>query len=272
MGKHNSSKTRVEPVFERLSKSDPTGESWLPKLLKLPICGNTVSLAPNCLFGIQEKFWGGDELKLDPPLALLSWLIRHPQELARCEAARDTRMTRERRELLDGSRDRMLEALALLRNNPNGKDWHIFEGKTQPDVCIMTPSLVVVIEGKRTEKEPTTATRWMLGRHQVIRHLDGAWEIRGKRHVIGFFIVEGEGEEVPASWREFAINTTSTATIASSLPHRGPSEQNEIASCFAGVTTWQRLCKEYNIEHRSLPDEVLVDEICAARAADASGV
>jgi hypothetical protein len=96
----------------------------------------------------------------------------------------------------------------------------------------------------------------MPGRHQILRHLDCAWEFRGRKQVIGFFIVQGEEvrEEVPAKWREVAKDTISVDTIASSLPHRGPEEQSEIASCFAGVTTWEKVCREFDIEPKILPD------------------
>jgi hypothetical protein len=262
MGIHDSSKTRVEPVFKILMQKDSTGRSWLPQLLKLPVGGNRVRIAQECDVAIVQHFWGPDEQKLAPPVSLLSWLIRHPQELALCGASDNEPMQVPRRELLEGSKSRIEEALSLLRDNPHRARWHIFEGPTRPDVFIETGDLIVVIEGKRTEPEPTTHTTWMPGRHQMIRHLDGAWEIRGKKQVIGFFIVNGddEGDEVPAKWREFAKNTISPQALASSLPHRGPSEQNEIASCFAGVTTWSRVCREFGIEASCLPDEALKNQ------------
>jgi len=262
MGKYDSSKTRVEPVFNKLIEKDVTGRSWLPQLLRLPVGGNAIQTAPECDVTIVQRFWGPSERKLTPPVSLLSWLIRHPEDLARCDAASNQSMPIQRRELLGGSNGRTEEALSLLRNNPQGENWHIFEGETQPDVFIATRDLVVVIEGKRTEREPTTQTTWMPGRHQMIRHLDGAWEIRGKRQVIGFFIVSDEGgsDNMPAKWIDFAKNTTSPETLASSLPHRGSSEQNEIASCFAGVTTWGRVCRELGIDAKCLPDEAPNDQ------------
>jgi hypothetical protein len=235
---------------------------WLPKLLRLPDFGTTLPLSTGDDFAIEDGqfFYGEKERKLYPPVSLLSWLIRHPHRLARSEGARDLRMPKERRELLDGSYSAMIKGLSLLQDNAKRKKekpWYVFEGETQPDVFIGTSSLFVVIEGKRTEPEPTTHTRWMPDRHQMIRHLDCAWEIRGERRVVGFFIVEGEGgkEEVPEKWRRFASDTTGAGASASSLPHRGPEEQSEIASCFAGVTTWQRLCRQFGIDRKALPDE-----------------
>ena len=257
MGKHDSSKTRVEPVFHRLYAIDPTGRTWLRKLLCLPICGDHIILPLEADFTIQDHGWGDEEKKLDPPVALLSWLIRHPRKPLSGELSSDPAKVQKRLDWIAGSEKLMLEGLSLLRNNPSGENWHIFEGPTQPDVFIQTPDLVVVIEGKRTEPEPTTITKWMPVRHQMLRHIDCAWEIAGKRKVIGFFIVEGNGAaDIPARWLEFARQTVSPDSIASSLPHRGPEEQRGIAAAFAGVTTWQAVCEEFGIPWNALPKTV----------------
>lgn len=254
MGRYNSSLTRVQPVFDELWTRDSTGESWLRDLLSLPICGHALSMDGHD-FAIKQHFWAPIERKLNPPVSLLSWLIRHPEKLHLSKGAHSRNLRSERRALLYGSEDRMIEALALLRDNPHGKSWHIFEGETQPDVFIATASLVVVVEGKRTEIEPTTHTDWMPGRRQMLRHIDCAWEICGGKKVVGFFMVEANPgrEDVPTRWQEFARKTVSADAIASSLPHRGPEEQSAIAGCFAGVTTSQRVCREFCID---VPPEI----------------
>jgi hypothetical protein len=256
MGKHNSTKTRVAPIFDQLYMNDNSGHSWIPKLISLPVGGNSVRFSVNCDFTIQESMWGDKEKQLDPPVALLSWLIRHPRPPLSGTLSSDPDKALKRSEWIAGSETRRLEGLSLLRNNPNGEDWHLFEGQTQPDVFIQTPDVVVVIEGKRTERGPTTNTKWMAGRHQMLRHIDCAWEVAGNRKIIGFFIVEGTDNDrlVPTPWIEYARQTVAPDAVASSLPHRGLEEQNGIASCFAGVTTWQRLCKELKQNWAALPD------------------
>ncbi|MFC1579555.1 hypothetical protein ACFL4N_01435 [Thermodesulfobacteriota bacterium] len=258
MGIKNSSETRVAPVFDHLFLSDETGHLWIPKLLSLPVAGIPVTIT-ECDYTIKQARWGEDEVKLNPPVSLLSWLIRHPRKPKSGRLSANRIKAQKRREWIEGSGNRIAEGLCLLRDNPNGEDWHIFEGQTQPDVFIQTPDVLVVIEGKRTEPKPTTSTKWMDGRHQMLRHIDCAWEIKGKRTVIGFFIVEGKGtaEDVPPDWMDYARATISSEPIASSLPHRGPEEQKSIASCFAGVTTWQRVCKEFGIEWKRLPDTIV---------------
>jgi hypothetical protein len=164
----------------------------------------------------------------------------------------------KRRQWIEGSRERIIEGLSLLRRDPNSYGWYIFEGRTQPDIFIETDDLIVVIEGKRSETKPTTTTKWMQGRNQMLRHLDCAWEIRGGKQLVGFFIVEGNGrsEDVPPDWHTFAADTISHPTIASSLPHRGQEEQDGIVSCFSGVTTWQRICAEFGLDWTLLPDKI----------------
>jgi hypothetical protein len=59
MGKDDSFKTRVAPIFDRLFANDRTGHSWLAKLIALPVGGNSVHLPPNCDLTIQE--WDGEK-------------------------------------------------------------------------------------------------------------------------------------------------------------------------------------------------------------------
>ncbi len=56
--------------------------------------------------------------------------------------------------------------------------------------------------------------------------------------------------------RLYASKTVTPASIDSSLPHWGPEERRSIASCFAGITTWQRICREFEIDFTELPDKV----------------
>ena len=261
MGNKDSSLTRVKPVFDQLFKADQTGNSWLVRLLSLPVGGNTPFLPPGCRFTIKDCGWGSNEKRLSAPVSLLSWLIRHPRKPTSGGLSSDPTKAGKRRQWLEGSDARRAEALRLLRHNPKNENWHIFEGQTQPDVFIETDDLLVVIEGKRTEREPTTRTKWMAGRHQMLRHLDCAHEIRGRKCLLGFFIVEGEDTytAVPSKWLEFAEHTVKHEAVFSSLPHRGPDEQREIAAAFIGVTTWQRVCEEFRdlgIDWKLLPDKI----------------
>ena len=53
----------------------------------------------------------------------------------------------------------------------------MLEGRSQPDACFETDAMLVVIEGKRTERKATAVTTWMRSRSQMLRHMDAALEI-----------------------------------------------------------------------------------------------
>lgn len=116
--------------------------------------------------------------------------------------------------------------------------WYIFEGPTHPDAIIETPDALIVIEGNQTEAGPTTSTTWMPCRHQIWRHIDAAWEIRGALRVFGLFIVESErGLEVPKVWSDAVDQSQSERVLDGSFPHRGNAERAARAACLIGVTT-----------------------------------
>jgi len=130
----------------------------------------------------------------------------------------------------------------------------VLEGRSAPDVFLATPEAVIVVEGKRTEAGPTTGTRWLPGRHQMLRHLDAAYEVAGRRAVLGFFLVEGgESGEPPPAWLDAARATLAPETLAASLPHRPEPEREAIARGFLGVATWQELADRCGLD----PAEVL---------------
>lgn len=250
-------------MFDQLFSKDGTGRSWLPRLLQLPEAGADIDLPPDIDYEIVASGWescvpGKKETALDPPVSLLSWLIRNPRKPVSGTLSDDPVKREKRQEWIANSPERLMEALRLLRNNPQGDDWFLFEGPSQPDVYIETKNMIVVIEGKRTESKPTTSTKWMPGRHQMLRHLDCAWEVKGRKQVIGFFIVEGIGDtvDVPANWLNFSRQSISNRAVATSLPHRGPEERAAIAEAFKGVTTWQRVCSEFNIEWSKMPSSL----------------
>ncbi len=194
-----------------------------------------------------------------PPTSLLAWLVENVKCPTTNDAWGEGEARRKREALVRGDRAVVAEALARLKAGPRERDWAVLEGASQPDVFLATDEVMVVIEGKRTELGPTTKTTWMPVRHQMLRHLDAAWEIKGSRAVYGFFIVEADCEppgDIPPVWQDFAKATVSTGALAGSLPHRKPEEQGRIAEAFLGVTTWPAVCARFDI-----PREVLIDTV-----------
>ncbi|MGH8597997.1 MAG: hypothetical protein ACREXT_15185, partial [Gammaproteobacteria bacterium] len=72
MGKLDSSRTRVQPVFKALHRSDATGATWLGPLMQMggreaPVDPGRLSDPPKFEFGAQ------------PPRVFLEWLVKHPE-------------------------------------------------------------------------------------------------------------------------------------------------------------------------------------------------
>jgi len=98
----------------------------------------------------------------------------------------------------------------------------------------------------------------MPGRHQMLRHIDCAWSVRGHRSVFGFFAVSGgctaADADVPAQWVHDAAATVADEALKASLPYRTEAERALISSCFLGATTWQAICAEFELDWGKLPD------------------
>jgi hypothetical protein len=263
VGIYDSSRTRVAPVFGRLQCFDPTGRYWLQSLVEL---ANTRKV-PDVSVGdsrLTVAKWWPREARLSAPPSLLRWLLANAGEPRKASAWGHRPEVRERRRrIVDRDAATVAEALEILeKQRASGRAWYVLEGPTQPDAYLATDDVIVVIEGKRTEAGPETSTEWMNTRHQMIRHLDAAWEIRQNRRVYGLFIVEATEEEAtapPRSWLDAVDLTVSGDALKGSLPHRTPEEQKMIGDALLGVATWQAVCVEFN-----LPLEVLIPQVLAA--------
>jgi hypothetical protein len=250
-GKYDSSKTRVRPVFDALWKS---GRDWLPELLTLPAGGCQSAVVAGGDLTIVRGYWEPKEKCLNPPVSLLAWLVRNVK--VREGAPIDTEL---RRRLADRDPDTIEKALRLLRTGGASRGWHILEGPTCPDVFLVAHDALVVVEGKRTEPASTTSTTWLDGRHQIWRHLDAAWEIRGRRAVYGLFIVESDpaapGGAVPERWRAASDHCLMPDSLRTSFPHRSADEAEAISRCYLGVTTWRQVCERFRIDWEVLPHD-----------------
>lgn len=251
----DSSVTRVAPVFSALEQRT---DAWVSALLDLASNGAhggqrswaSENMAPTRV-DFADKTRGKRERGLRPPNSLLAWLIENVQNPNDRTLSTDPEVARRRERLLERDAATMAEALRSLGQKGRAGAWCRFEGPTFPDVVIETPGALVIVEGKRTERGPTTHTTWIPRRHQMLRHLDAALEIRGRRSVYGLFIVEADPDghgQVPAPWVEAAGATVSGDALTGSLPHRTKAEQADIAAAFVGITTWQAVVAEFGID------------------------
>ena len=252
-GGFDSSKTRLAPFFDCLRKNDPTGESWLPKLLALPSHGSAVE-RPTVVGALQDHGWGENGRALQAPPSLLSWLVRNLKCPSSIQAER---ISTERRGLIEGDPAIMQEGLSLLGTSPRDRAWYVLEGPSYPDAYLATSDAVIVVDGGRTEAGPTTSTTWMPTRLQILRHIDAALELTGPRALWGFFMVEAAADgSVPQVWIDACAQTLSPDFLERSLPHRPPELRQAIAEAFLGVTTWQRACEELGVPLSELSHEV----------------
>ena len=252
MGRYDSSRTRVAPVFDALMDRDDTGGSWLPALLRsashadrAPLPEDVGPLLPN-----HPRWWGKRERRLNPPLSLLEHLVRNVDEAA-VQRSRGREAVRVKRGLLaKKDAETIAEALDLLHRGRTTRGWHVLEGRSAPDAFLETDRIVLVVEGKRTERACTTTTTWMKDRSQLLRHMDAASEISNGRPVLGLLVVEGDGAGgfTPSShWVEQVDMQLSPKMVDRSLPHRAPHEGRTLAQGVLGVVTWQRVCRDFGI-------------------------
>ncbi len=251
MGKKDSSKTRVTPVFNELQARDPSGSGWIQRLLELPSRDGAHErpiVTPPLISGSLQ--YGKDEARLEPPRSLLCHMVEHATTLRWPKATDDLGVTtrQKRRALCDGDLATRKEALELLERGAPAQTWYVLEGRSRPDVYFETVDAIVVVEGKRTERHATDRTNWLRDRDQMLRHLDCAWERRREHRVYGFLVVEGKDDgRVPRKWREYAEKAVTADYLRNSLPHRDDATRAAIANAFLGVTTWQRLREEFGL-------------------------
>lgn len=261
MGRFDSSKTRVVPVFDHLLQSDSSGTSWLTTLLHLGSRVNSAVIPnhPGELVADHPAYWGRNERPLQPPQKLLEWLVQHVSEEAVARSG-DKGETLGKREALAHRDPAILKAaLARLRAGERGRQWFVLEGESFPDAFVETDTLVLVVEGKRTERSTTTKTKWMGKRSQLIRHMDAAWQIAVGRAVLGLLLVEGESQapmSVPGHWSLASDEQLKPGLLFPSLPHRTKEERQAIADGVLGVATWQRVCNEFSIDWPPVQDSV----------------
>ena len=111
---------------------------------------------------VDELRHGQSDKPLPAPLSLLHWLTGNAQDVTgKGLDALSAHSREKRRRRLARDAEVIAEAQALLTSSRADNQWFVLEGPSYPDVFIGTPDLIVVIQGKRTESGPTTATTWM---------------------------------------------------------------------------------------------------------------
>ena len=250
------------PVFDFLFRKDPTGASWLPALLGLGERAEALdSIDPGPLLPelVKEerrlpapivraigtdaairvgKIRNAFEADIPPSEAFLRWLIAHPNRLTWPRSGGDDLkygdQTHAKRKLLisgdAGAREEALSELASFGAKGSQRKWWAFEGFTSADCYLETESLLLLIEGKRTETV-AESTSWFSGRNQVIRNLEVAKALSGGRKNFAVLLcAEGKTQLSPDCW-------------AMSLPHFSPDEVEDLKRHYLGCVLWSDIVK-----------------------------
>ncbi len=207
---------------------------------------------------------GAFEWEVPPPGEFLRWMIKHPERLSPPKNANASEATTLlRRSLLDPdpSENERVKDLALANLNCFGsfgsrKQWWAFEGFTYVDCLIETESLVLFIEGKRTEKSSEIVS-WFSERNQIARNLECARQYamsrkRPKAFAVLMIIEAGINEE---HHRE----SVEPGKLLKSWPHYEGSKkiQDELLEGFLGVLTWDQVIDLWSLDRsRYKPDTV----------------
>lgn len=257
MGNENSSVTRVWPVFSELMCGGRSSEESLRTVFDLTHGKSHKKLAaalrdsvetvlpplletparPRALYGCNLRLPSCFEYQAPAPERFLLWLIEHAGRecFARKGLPSDQRDAGRRGELFgtDESPQRFARQEAMEELLANGSErskrqWWAFEGETSIDCFLETPSMVLLIEGKRTEPI-SSSTDWFEKRSQIARNLEVAQNLaRGRRYAV---LLAAEHE-----------TDVELASITAGLPHMTCFEQMFLAEHYLGCVTWLELC------------------------------
>jgi hypothetical protein len=254
-GIKNSSRTRVAPSFIALRGSIlPTG--YLDSLRCQD--ARTTALSTCRIRSACSSSWLGAVTAVAgtptrAPAGLLRYLIYSSPlcELPPDLGTRDPQKREKRRRLFAGDPAALADARrALCERGFVEHERCVFERRTSVDVYLETPELIVLVEGKERRE----------GLQQ--RQSGCPCAIRCCETSMTFGTTRGpSGSSRSSSWKAHrrtslsprlgwqcaVVETIAVDAPEGSLPHRSAVERGEIANAFAGATTWQKVCRTFEI-------------------------
>lgn len=238
MGKNNSSLTRVKP----LGKAIMNNHMLVNKLLSLVMFRSSVELGD---FDNSNVFYSGGqgEKALNPSPSHLAAIIEKiiNDEIFRSYIRNKDKSTKNNKILRDKLFDLELDTIEMAKSG--FKVWNRFETASHPDLFIENDKFIIVIEGKRTERDITRSTTYLPCRCQMVRHIENALEYcKGPKKIIGFYIIEdGCGYEDHCT-KAFFSKELDRETIK-----KDDKLKKAIVNSFYGYTTWQEVSKKLKI-------------------------
>jgi len=266
MGKKDSSKTRVRPIFNELLDRWTSEVGWLDALYDMahatrpaasPLSARGRLVASETPGERHLRMGNVFERTVAPPAAFLKWLLEHPEQMQIPDretfGASSPDAQAWRRKLFSG--DSLLRAdairvgtAALSARGAEGSrhQWWAFEGFTHIDCCLVTDSSVLFMEGKRTETV-SPSTRWFLRRSQIWRNVEAAQQFaRGKQS--GVILAVEDAEAGRAALAE------ADAALQGSYPHLNEPARAALAGHLLGFVTWPEIIERFSLPTTCLPD------------------
>jgi hypothetical protein len=268
MGHFDSSLTRVQPVFNCLLDQDRSGTAWLEKLIHIAASTRPASTQPGSVGKLLEEETPADVTKrfgkvfervVSPPTAFLRWLLENPEKMQvrnrESFGAQSADARTWRRQLFSAipkeraaAQREGLTRLESAGNNGSSRKWWAFEGWSHIDCCLMTETLVLFVEGKRTESV-SPSTLWFRQRSQLWRNVEAAEEFAAGKAFGVILAVENE-----AGGRHAV--TEADANLSASYPHLPAEAQQTLSSHLLGFVTWSRLVSEFGLSQECLKEHV----------------
>lgn len=247
MGKQDSTKTRVKPVFDKISRK----KDWLMILVDEASKANGKECF-NFDDHVIEMMWG-IEKSLDPPKEYLIWLAKNIQYFGFDEnqvlSGVSEPTAKKRIELINGNQDTINEAVSRIIDNFKSRSkWWILEGKTHVDAFVKTNSHIFIFEGKRTEKEQTQKVEWNPKRDQLIRNIDCAISEYPNKEVVAYYVLEADEGAISRKWETGLEKYRDEEYFKASLPHRTSDEVKKIMDSYRGYITWQQISEWFGID------------------------
>jgi hypothetical protein len=259
-GPYDSSLTRVRPFFNALIRADPSGETWVSRLLsEVPnrdVLGLSLKAPGALLTSITAMTDRGHlacyEYPVHPPRLLLTWFVENPDQLVWPRGQTfSEETTRLRKALLydspPGSRQvAQARARELVASRPtSAREWWRFEGTSMLDCVLLTDEVVVTIEGKRTEPV-SPATDWYPKRSQLVRNLEAARQLSQGR-AWGSLLIS---ETLTPEGTDAALDRV----LSSGAPHLAAAQRDELHAHYLGNITWPRACDATGLDPAVLPE------------------
>lgn len=253
MGKHNSSLTRVKPLFDHINSDIEELNCFLG------LFNTNHRIEPNTLVEIlYENGVGGKEKDLAPSKSLLIWMLENLEELNKNVVNfgakdKDSKTYKKRELLFSGDTNTFEEAKKLIQEKSERlkNAWYIFEGFTHPDIYIETNDSIFIGEAKRTEKDITTNTTWLKQRDQLIRHIDSLLDLDQSKNIYSFYILENLNGCYEKSMKSYLDRDY----FKNNLKHRGDTEIDRAFNSFIGYAFWKDIADRFNISFPDLIEE-----------------